>query len=71
MKYEHCHNPVHFGPLAADIRDRHDPALKYGMLNKLSWYHTSVYADWPSIEFESEMRARLSTSRVPNFGGFA
>ncbi|MFG2803848.1 hypothetical protein [Streptomyces pseudovenezuelae] len=38
MKCEHCHAAIHFGPLAADIRDRHDPALEDGMRNKLSWY---------------------------------
>ncbi|MDH6455516.1 MULTISPECIES: hypothetical protein [unclassified Streptomyces] len=65
MKCEHCHSAIHFGPLAADIRDRDDPALEDGMLNKLSWYHTSTYANWPSTEFESEMRATLATSRVP------
>ncbi|MEU0414504.1 hypothetical protein ABZ307_42980 [Streptomyces griseorubiginosus] len=62
MECEHCDNAIHFGPLAADIRDRNDPALNDDRLSKLSWYHTSTYSNWPSADFACEMRTRLSTS---------
>lgn len=64
MDCAHCHVSIHFGPLAAAIRDEDDIALDDALLNRLSWYHTSTYLDWPSAEFESEQRASLSTERV-------
>jgi hypothetical protein len=64
MGCDHCGESIHFGPLAAGLRDQDDPALDDGLLNKLSWYHTSTYADWPSSDSERDMRAVFSTSRA-------
>lgn len=64
MDCDHCDNSIHFGPLVADIRDKNDPALNDGMLNRLSWYHTSTYEDWPSTECERDMREAFSTGRA-------
>ncbi|MEV8548083.1 hypothetical protein [Streptomyces sp. NPDC051572] len=69
MECNHCDESIHFGPLAADIRDQADPALDEGMLNKLSWYHTSTYADWPSGDYQRDMRAVFSASRVREVRG--
>ncbi|ALV48103.1 hypothetical protein ASR50_34660 [Streptomyces sp. 4F] len=64
MECDHCDDSIHFGPLAADLRDQDDPALDDGLLTKLNWYHTSTYVDWPSIDRERDVRATLSTSRA-------
>ncbi|MFF5011460.1 hypothetical protein ACFY3G_52965 [Streptomyces phaeochromogenes] len=37
MECDHCDGSIHFGPLAADLRDQDDPALDGGLLSKLSW----------------------------------
>lgn len=60
----YCHSNIHFGPLAAASRDENDRALDDAVLNRVSWYHTSTYFDWPSAAFETEQRASLSTERV-------
>ncbi|MEU2800949.1 hypothetical protein [Streptomyces sp. NPDC007117] len=64
MECEYCDDSIHFGPLVADIRDQDDPALDDSMFNKLSWYHTSTYENWPSTDYEHDMREMFSTSRV-------
>jgi hypothetical protein len=64
MECDHCDDSIHFGPLVADIRDQDDLALDDGMLNRLSWYHTSTYENWPSTDWERDVRAAVSTSRA-------
>lgn len=64
MACQHCPEAIHFGPLVADIRDERDGALDDELLNRLSWYHSSTYPDWPSAAFEVEQRALLSTARA-------
>lgn len=64
MACEHCPEAIHFGPLVADIRDERDGALDDELLNRLSWYHSSTYPDWPSPDFEGEQQALLSTVRA-------
>ncbi|MFC9797219.1 hypothetical protein ACFVJI_31825 [Streptomyces sp. NPDC127584] len=60
MDCDHCDASFHFGPLAAGIRDQSDPALDDSLISSLSWYHTSVYADFPSAQYEHDMRAALA-----------
>lgn len=62
MKCDHCPGSFHFGALVAGIRDPDDPALDDHMLNKLSWYHTSTYEDWPSPDYERDVRNDFSAS---------
>lgn len=62
MHCEHCEASIHFGPLVAGVRDQGDPALDDRTLNKLSWYHTSPYEDWPSPDYERDVQVAFSTS---------
>jgi hypothetical protein len=64
MECDHCDDSIHFGPLAAGIRDQNDPALDDGMLSRFSWYHSSPYANWPNTDCERDMKAMFSTSRA-------
>jgi hypothetical protein len=60
MDCDHCSASFHFGPLAVGIRDQDDLALDDSMINRLSWYHTSTYANLFSADFERDMRAAFS-----------
>lgn len=64
MACEHCDDSIHFGPLAAGLRDQDDPALDDAMLSRLSWYHTSTYAELPSGAYQRDTEAAFSTDRA-------
>ncbi|MEU5958732.1 hypothetical protein [Streptomyces sp. NPDC047525] len=62
MECDLCKASIHFGPLAVGLRDQDDPALDDRMLNKLIWYLTSTYENWPSPDYERNVRDGFSTS---------
>ncbi|MEU5036032.1 hypothetical protein AB0G48_18015 [Streptomyces rubiginosohelvolus] len=64
VECDQCAGSIHFGPLSAAIRNPDDPALDDGIFNRLSWYHTSTYADWPSTAYERDTREAFSTVRA-------
>ncbi|MFI6340999.1 hypothetical protein [Streptomyces sp. NPDC050535] len=64
IKCQNCASSIHFGPLAVGIRDQHDPALDDSMLNRFAWYHTSTYENWPSTDFERDVRAACATGHA-------
>lgn len=59
MPCEHCDGTIPFGRRVAALRNPDDPVLNNTQINRVAWYHTSTYLDWPSATYANTQRAKL------------